>query len=245
MDNDTRITAFAQDIYLGRHNQKNDVTGTDLTDFLDQTISWVNQLIPEIEKAKDPTDKLVDWNFVRTNDDPSIGSVTNGTTISYALPSGIRKLVINPHRDVTIRQDSTIISSFKLVNPNQIYDPNDHDIRSRATVLKRKIIFSRPLVATEVGGTITADTIAFIPQLSHTDVSLLDVLDDNPAIRQLFVYGVLKNQILPDIVQGGLTPSFSKRFDDFLADCISENNASSTADDVDRENFGWVTGIGF
>lgn len=239
MDNTSRITAFAQDVYLARHNQMNDATGTDLSDFLNQTIGWVNQLIPEIEKK-------ADWNFVRTNDDTSIGTVTTSTTLSYALPDGIRKLVINPHRDLTIQQDGTIVSSFKLVNPNQNYDPTDHfDIRDRATVLQRRVIFSRPLNLTEVGGTITADTIAFIPQLTLLDASLLDILDQYPDIRQLFVYGVLKNQILPDIVQGGLTPSFSKRFDDFLAACVAENNLSADTDDADRESFGWVGGVGF
>lgn len=246
MNNTDRITAFAQSVYQARHNQQNDATGTDLTDFLTQTIEWVNQTIPEIEHARDITKRPVDWNFLRTNDDQSIGTVTSGTVLSYSLPDSIRKLVINPHRDLTIQQDGTVISSFKLVNPNQNTDPSDSfDVRDRATVLQRRIIFNRPLTTAEVGGTITADTIAYIPQLSLLDASLLDILDQYTDIRQLFVYGVLKNQILPDIVQGGLTPSFSQKFADYLADCIAENNTSADADDVDRESFGWVSGIGF
>jgi hypothetical protein len=244
MSNDDRIAALAQDIYLARHNQKNSVTGQDLTDFLDATISWVNQIIPEIQKAKDPVGQAVDWNFVRTND-TVIGSVTSGTTISYPIDPTIRKLVINPHRDVTIRQDGTVISSFKLVNANQVIDPTDADTRDRATFLKHKLIFSRPMNVTELGGEIVADTVSWIPQLSHTDVSLLDILDDDPDIRQLFVLGVLKNQMLPDIVQGGLTPSYSQKFADYLAECIADNNLSADADDTDRESFGWVTGVSF
>lgn len=236
---DDRITALAQSIYQARHNQKNDVEGEDLTAFQNETIEWVNQFIPEIEKK-------ADWNFVRTND-ATIGTVTSGTTISYSLPTTVRKLVINPHRDLTIRQDGTIVSAFKLVNPNQTSDPTDFDVRSRATQLKHKVIFSRPLTDTEVGGTIVADTIAYIPQMSsdlaHTE--LLDIFDSYPDIRQLFVLGVLKNQILPDIVQGGLTPSYAQKFDMYLQDCITENNASADADDVDRENFGWIGGVGF
>lgn len=235
---DSRINALAQDIYLARHNQKNDVDGTDLTDFLDQTISWINQLIPEIEKK-------ADWNFVRTNDNTDIGAVSAGTTIAYDLPADVRKLVISPYRDLTIRQDGTIVSSFKLVKPNQAYNPSDYDIRDRATVMRRQIIFSRPLRETEVGGTIVADTIDFIPQLSANDTSLLDIFDDYPDIRQLFVMGVVKNQILPDIVQGGLTPSFAQKYDAYLSDCIAENNESADADDSDRENFGWIGGVGF
>lgn len=238
MTNEERITQLAQDIYLARHNQENDVTGTDLVDFQDQTITWVNQLIPEIELK-------ADWNFVRTNDD-TLGTVTEGTTISYPLPTTVRKLVVSPYRDLTIRHDTSIVSTFKLVNPNQQSNPADpSDYRSRATVLKRNVIFSRSLTDTEVGGSIIADTIAFIPKLSRTDVALLDILDEYPTIRQLFVLGAVKNQILPDIVQGGLTPSYSQKFDRYLSECIAENNVTAEADDADRENFGWVSGVGF
>lgn len=245
MTNDERITALAQSIYLARHNQQNGATGADLVAFQDEIIGWVNQFIPEIQAARNPMGKAVDWNFVRTNDDPSVGVVTDGAVISYPLPIGIRKLVINPHRDLTIRFDGSVISSFKLVNPNQAYDPTDNDVRSRATTIKRKIIFSRPLTDTEVGGTITADTLAYIPQLSHDDVSLLDMLDLDLDIRQLFVAGVVKNQILPDIVQGGLTPSYSGKFDELLASCIAANDESADADDVERESFSWISGVGY
>lgn len=243
--NDSRIAALAQDIYLARHNEQNDATDVDLTAFLDQTIGWVNQLIPEIEHTRDATGKKVDWNCLRTNDDTSIGIVTSGTTISYSLPSGIRNLVINPHRDLTIQQDGTVVSSFRLVNPNQGYDPAVYDTRSRATVVNRNIIFSRSLTSIEVGGTIVADTISYFPKLSHDDVSLLDIFDEYSDIRQLFVLGVLKNQVLPDIVQGGLSPSFAQKFDTFLADCVAENNLSADADDQDRENLGWISGVGY
>lgn len=240
--NDDRITALAQSIYIARHQQQNSVTGQDLTDFLDQTIEWVNQLIPEIQKAKDANGRIVDWNFVRTND-VTLATIADTTTISYPLPAGVKRLVINPHRDLTIRHDGTVISSFKLVNPNQVLDPKDTDIRDRATVLKGNVILSRKPNITELSGLLTADTLSVIPQLSHTDVSLLDILDSDLGIRQLFVLGVLKNQSLPDIIQGGLVPNFSQKFDAHLQSCISENNLSSTSDDVDRESFGYIGGI--
>lgn len=239
MTNEERIEALAQDIYRARHNYSNDVSGDDLTKFLNQTISGVNQLIPEIEKK-------ADWNFVRTND-AIIGTVTDPDVISYALPDGIRKLVINPFRDLTLRHDASIVASFRLVNPNQSFNPAEpYDYRERATVMRRNVIFSRALTEAEVGADIVADTIEKIPRLSLDDVSLLDILDDeyNDDIRQMFIYGVLKNQILPDIIQGGLTPSYSQKFDRYLADCIAENNASADADDADRENFAFVAGVG-
>lgn len=237
---DERITALAQDIYLARHNQQNDVTGDDLVDFQDQTISWVNQFIPEIEKK-------ADWTFLRTND-YTIGTITDADVVSYALPGDVRKLVVSPYRDVSIRFDNSIVATFSLVNPNQLSNPADpYDYSARATVMKRQIIFSRPLTESEVGGDIVADVIEKLPRLSHTDVSLLDILDDEnyDDVRQLFIYGVLKNQILPDIVQGGLTPTYAQKFDRYLADCIAEYNASSDADNSDSESFAFISGVGF
>lgn len=244
MTNDDRITALAQSIYIARHNQKNDVTGSDLVDFQDQTIEWVNQFLPELEGAKTPSGDPVYWSFVRTNDDV-IGTVTAGTTISYTLPDTVRKLVINPYRDLTIRQDGSVVSTFKLVSPNQQGGPLDYDTRNRATVLGRNLIFSRSLTDVEVGGTIVADTVAPIPRLSHDDVSLLDLLDIYDDIKQLVIMGVLKNQILPDIVQGGLTPSYSGKYAAMLTSCIAENELSSEANEADRESFSWVGGVGF
>lgn len=244
MTNEQRIDSLAQDIYLARHSQYNDVDGDDLIEFRNATIGWINQFIPELERARDSARKVVDWNFVRTNND-IIGTVVDAGVISYPLPAGIRKLVINPHRDLTIRHDNTVVSTFTLVNPNQSGDPTDVSTRDRATVIQRKVIFSRPLRDTEVTGDIVADTIAKIPMLSTLDVALLDILDENPDIRQLFVMGVVKNQILPDIVQGGLTPSYAQKFDRYLADCIMDNNDSADADDAERESFANVGGVGF
>lgn len=236
MNNDDRIEALGQSIYIARHGQRNDVEGTDLSDFLDQTIEWVNQLTPEVESA-------TDWNSMRTNDS-SLGNVTNANSITYALPDGVKKVVVNSMRDLTIRQDGTVISSFKMVNANQITNPADTwDIRDRATTIGRNIVLSRPLRDTEIGGTVTADIIGAIPALSRTDVSLLDLFDTYPDFRQLYVLGVLKNQILPDIVQGGLTPSFSQKYDSLLQRLVDENNLSADAYDADHENFANIGGV--
>jgi hypothetical protein len=237
MTNDARIIDLAQDVYLARYGQENELDEDSTDSFVSQIVRQVNQLSRELEKK-------ADWNFVRTNN-ASVGTVSTADTISYPLPSNIRKLAISPHRDLTIQFDGSIVSTFRLVNADQTVDPNHYDVRSRATVQRRNIIFSRSLSEIEVGGSIVADTIEWIPTLSRSDTALLDILDENPDIRQLYVLGVVKNQTLPDVVQGGLTPSFSQKYAEYLADCIAENNASADADDQDRENFGWVSGVGF
>lgn len=231
MTNDEYILEVAQKIYLARKNQKNDVTGADLESFIDDTIDWINQFLPELELE-------ADWNFSRVNDN-NIGTITSANTISYELPDDIRTLVYNYDRDLTIRQDGTIISTFKLVNPNQISNPNDYEVKDRATVIGNKLIFSRPLRDTEVGGSIVADSILKLPPLSRDDTSVLDIVQP----QQLLILGVLKNQVLPDIVQGGLTPSFTQKYADLLEKCVKDNNMSSDASDFERENLAFVGGI--
>lgn len=229
---DQAILALAQKIYLARNGEENDDTDEDLTAFIDQTINWVNQFIRELEVE-------TDWNFSRTNNN-TIATIQNTTDFSFDLPEGVRKLVFNSQRDLTIRQDGTVVSSFKLVNPNQISDPTDTwDTRPRATVLNNKVILSRPPLDTEVGGIITADTIDWLPDLTHEDVTLLDIVKP----QELLVLGVLKNQVLSDIVQRGLTPTFTQKYNDLLQKCIAQNNESADADNADMENFGFVRGI--
>src|SRR5690349_17509627 len=121
MTNEERIDQLSQDIYLARHNQLSDASGADLTALRTQTIAWVNQFIPELEKAKDMTGKLVDWNFLRTNDN-ILGTVSVVGAVSFDLPADVRRLVFNPHRDPTIRFDTSIVANFKLVSPNQTFD---------------------------------------------------------------------------------------------------------------------------
>jgi hypothetical protein len=70
------------------------------------------------------------------------------------------------------------------------------------------------------------------------DTTLLDTVTP----IQLIVLGVLKNQILPDIVQGGLTPSFTQKYADLLQKTIQQNNESADADDADRDNFSNIGG---
>lgn len=231
MTNEEYILDVAQKIYLARHNQKNDVTGDDLTAFIDDTISWINQFLPELELE-------ADWNFSRVNDN-SLGIVTNINTISYELPDDIRTLVYSYGRDLTIRQDGIIVSTFKLVNPNQISDPNDYDVRDRATVIGRNLVFSRPLRDTELNGTIIADSILYLPELSRDDTSVLDIVKP----QQLLILGTLKNQVLPDIVQGGLTPSFTQKYADLLDKCVKQNNLTTEDGDADRENLGFIGGV--
>lgn len=225
------ITAIAQSIYLAKNNRYNDVEGEELTSFLNETIDWINQFTPELELE-------ADWNYLRTNNN-LIATITDITVQSYPLPAGTRTVVVSPYRDVTISSGGSVISTFTMVNPNQISDPTDPNIGDRATVINNNLILSRPLKDTELGGELRADTIAYMPELTLDDTTLLSLVKP----KQLLILGVAKNATLPDIVQGGISPSLTQKYNDLLQKAVAINNATAEALDVPAESFGYIRGI--
>jgi len=225
------LTAIAQSIYLAKNNRYNDVDGDELDDFIAQTIDWINQYTPELELE-------ADWQYLRTNNN-LIDTISDREQTAYALPAGVRTAVISPYRDATIQQDGIIVSTFAMVSPNQIYDPADPDTRDRATIINNQLVLSRQLTEAEDGGELRADTIAYMPTLTLTDVSLLSTV--NP--KQLIILGVAKNATLPDIVQGGISPSLTQKYNDLLKKAVMVNNATSEALEVPMENLGFIRGV--
>lgn len=231
MNNEARITQLAQSIYLAKNNRYNDVDGDELTQFLDITIDWVNQYIEELEME-------ADWNYVRQNS-YLLGTAYSANTTSFALPDEINRLVFSPYRDLTIRQDGSTVATFKMVRPSQIANPSDPETGDRATVIGRNVILSRPLNENEIGGTVHADVVEFIPRLTRQDVRMLDIVTP----KQLIVLGVAKNATLPDIVQGGISPSLTQKYADLLRKAVAENDLTSEADSASSEDFSFVRGV--
>lgn len=225
------ILALAQSIYLAKNNRYNDVDGTEQTEFIDQTIDWVNQYIEELEME-------ADWNYVRTNN-YTLGTIATVDSTTFALPDEIQRLVVSPYRDLTISQDGSVVSTFRLVSPDQIADPENPEVLDRATVIGRNVVLSRPLKDTEVGGTVKADVVSFIPRLSRTDVDMLELVQP----KQLIILGVAKNATLPDIVQGGISPSLTQKYADLLEKAVMKNNATSDVNEIPREDFSYVSGV--
>lgn len=225
------LTALAQSIYLVMYNRYNDVDGDELTEFVDKTIDWVNQFTQELELE-------ADWNYLRTNAN-LIGTISDVTVQSYELPDEVRTAVYSPYRDVTISFDGSTISTFTLVSPNLISDPTNPETQDRATVINRTLVLSRPLTATELGGELRCDTIDFMPQLSLEDADLLTLVQP----KQLIVLGVAKNSTLPDIVQGGISPSIAQKYGDLLKRAVMQNNESATAGEAPREDLSFIRGV--
>jgi hypothetical protein len=225
------LTALAQSIYLTMYNRYNDVTGTELDNFLLKTVDWVNQFTQELELE-------ADWNYLRTNGN-LIATISDTATQSYDLPEEVRTVVYSPYRDVTISFDGAVVSTFKLVSPSLISDPSNPETQDRATVINRKLVLSRTLTDTEVGGEIRCDTIDFMPQLTVDDMELLTLVQP----KQLIVLGVAKNSTLPDIVQGGISPSLAQKYGDLLKKAVMLNNESATSVDAPREDLSFIRGV--
>lgn len=225
-----RITDLAQQIYLVRHNIQNDVTGTELTEFLDNTVIQVNQYLAEL-------DKEAYWNWVRTND-YNVGTI-NANTTSFDLPDEVRTVVRSPDRPFYLLKDGVVVSTWEIVSPNMLKNASISDNPNRVALIGKTIKLSRAVTTNEVGATAYCDIVEYLPHLTSTDVSVLDIVDP----VELIVLGVAKNQVLPDIVQGGLTPSYTIKYADLLNGTKAENDGSAVAEDADGESYAYINGV--
>lgn len=231
MTPDEKIAALGQSINLVKFGRYKDVEGEELTDFILETIDWVNQFTPELELE-------ANWNYLRTNND-LIGTVSDTSIVEYPLPDGIRTVAFSPYRPLTISFDGSVVSHFAMVDANQIANPSDPYTDDRATLINGTIILSRPLTANELNGEIRCDTIASMPKLSLTNTELLDIVKP----LQLIILGVAKNAILPNVVQGGITPSLTQKYGDLLKLAIADNNRTATTYDAVSEDFSYIRGV--
>ncbi len=236
MDDRARILALAQSIYLAKNNRYNDVEGTEEDEFIAQSVDWVNQWVDELELE-------ADWNYVRRNR-VNLGTI-NTATQTFALPDDVRTLVVSPYRSLVISQDGAIVSTFTIVAPNQIGSPPYEGLtEARVTVVGRRLIFSRNLTEEEIGGSVLADIIDYIPRLEAVvDGQYNSEMLDLVAPKQLIVLGVAKNATLPDIVQGGISPSITQKYNDLLQKAILQNNLSADSYIVERDDLSFIQGV--
>lgn len=232
------VTTLAQAIYLQTHGIENDVTGADLASFLAETVTWTNFWASEFELA-------ADWKFLRTNNN-QLGVITANNR-QYTLAPTIRKPIYHPQRLLTIQQDGVVVSSWTLVDPDQIQsDPRfsfnvntaGYTGPNYAMVDNGVLTLSRIPNETEFGGIIVADTIAWIPQLTLTDSTLLTTITP----PKLVVLGVSKDQLPPDLVRGGLADLIETRYTKLLADAISDNGGTSMDDESMPDDLSFIGG---
>lgn len=239
MTDQEKLEQFVKDVYLVRFNRIIDLTTTGGIAEIAKTLSFARMFLNEIESEKNLDGTPINWEWTRTND-RSLGTIATPGQI-FTLPVGVRRIVVDEDRPLVLMYDGAIISKFDTVEANQItrrrLDPSTDD---RVASVKRSLVFSRQFKDYEIGAEVVTDTIDKLTPMtsSPVNVSLLDIIP-----YQLLVLGTAKNSVRPDIVQGGLAPSFIEQYADELDKAIAENNATSVADSAVRDDFSGIGGV--
>src|SRR5690606_18548107 len=114
---------------------------------------------------------------------------------------------------------------------------------NKVALVDGTIYFSRPINDREDGGELFADASLEIPYIDEPDNEFSMISIVKP--RQLLVLGVAKNASLPDLVRGGLSPSYLQRYQELVNNAIQKNAYSSISSQMGREDMGYVRGVGF
>lgn len=226
-----RIRNLAQKTYYSINGAQNDDTGADLTTFENDFILGFNLWKEEYETE-------AYWNSVRVNDFV-LGTIANTTAFSFPLSDTYRSPVIDPNKYLKFIIDGTVIARFKMVDPNQRQVDDDLDRPDRATFVGRNIVLSRAPRDTEVGAQMVLDVVKYIPDLTRTDDSALDLIFNN----QVAVLGIAKNQTLADVTKVSLSPSFAQKYSNELNKAVATNNQTTDVDIMQTENYGGIGGI--
>lgn len=226
------ITKLAQKTYYSINGAQNDDTGSDLTDFQNNFILGFNLWKEEYEAE-------AYWNRCRV-DDLVLAKIGNTTKYSFELPDDYRTPVFEQNKYLKIvLADGTVIAKFKMVDPNQRQVDDDIQRPDRATFVGRNVILSRAPRAVEVGATIVLDVVQYIPDLTRTDDSALDFINNS----QIAVLGVAKNNTLADVTKVSLSKSFSQKYTNELNKAVAINNSSNEIDDMRGDDYGNIGGI--
>jgi len=226
------ITKLAQKVYYSINGDQNDDTGDDLTLFQDNFILGFNLW-------KDEYETEAYWNSVRVND-YILATIGNTTKYSFELLDDYRTPIFERNKYLKfVLADGTVIARFKMVDPNQRQVDDDLDRPDRATFVGRNVVLSRAPRAEEVGAKIVLDVVEYIPDLTRTDDTALDLIYS----KQIAVLGVAKNQTLADLTKVSLSPSFAQKYSNELNKALNINNASNEIDDMESDNYGNIGGI--
>lgn len=225
------IRDLAQDVYFTINGAENDDTDEDLVEFENNFIRAFNLWVDEYETE-------AYWNEVRESD-YTLATIADTAKYSFELPAEYRTPVIDSDKYIKFVNDGTVISKFKLVDPNQRQVDDEFDRPNRAAFVGRNIILSRAPTDAEVGAEIVLDVVKYFPKLTRTDASAISLIYN----KQLAVLGVAKNNTLSDVTKVSLSPSFAQKYANELQKAILANNQTTEVDSMRMDNFSHIGGI--
>ena len=236
-----QIQNFAQSVYLRiKNRQYDDVTGPDGQVFVANIIDFANGFIDELENEVDAEGNPINWKWLEQLG-VSLGTATSGSA-SATFPSTYLNLIADENRYVQVLQDGSPVSNWLVVAPGDIRNSTYGYTGNMVTLTGSGVLtFSRVFNDQENGGTIVGDVTTPFPRFSLTNAKILSIVKP----RELLVLGVAKNASLPDIVKGTLSPSYVQKYDDLLTNVISRNGVSSVGRTAQRDNNGYISGVGF
>ena len=228
------IREAAQNVYFTINDVENDDEDEDLEIFENEFIRAFNLFREEYE-----TEDY--WNNLRVNDFV-LATINNTNIFSFTLPEEYRTPVIQQDKYLKfVLPDGTIIAKFKMVDPNQRVIDDDYLRKDRAAFVGRNIVLSRTPRESELTAKIVLDVVLKIPKLTRNDSTALDLMLSS----QIYTLGVAKNKTLGNVVKGTLSSPFAQKYNNELQKLKNINNASTDVDDMQSEDYGYITGIGF
>lgn len=241
------FTAFTQSVYLvikGRYFD--DIDSEDGALLMQQTADWCNMYLDELETEINPDGQPLDWKWSR-QEDFALGTAAEGSA-SITTPTTINYLLVGENRYVQITVGDAVVSNWAVVAPEQITNKSDRVTEDMCSQIGSSIVFSRQFRDYEDGGAITGDVSAPLPRVSLTvSGAVVTVLNAKVLTlvkpKALLQLGVAKNASLPDIVQGGLSPSYTQKYGDLLQNAIARNEAGAVATEAVRDNYSHIGGV--
>jgi len=222
---------LAQSAYRIVNGSKNAATGTALTTFVALYRDWANDFISELELE-------TDWNWWRIQDH-EFGTASN--TAPLTIPDDFRKLVVSLDRPMYLQQDGTTISTFLVVDPNNVNNPAGSDKEDRVTYIDGKFVFSRPFRDEELGAVVYGDYMQWAPEITD-DTTTGDAVINVIQPYKLLSLGMAKDISLPDLVQGGISPNIEQRYLKVLSEAIAQNAQSIATGTAPYEGYGGLGG---
>lgn len=248
-----QLQAFAQSVYkMIKNRYYDDLTSTDGQAFLAGIIDWVNEFIDELEYEIDADGSPIDWIWVR-KPGAILGTAAAGSNTIEWDSSNYNNLIAGGERFVQVlRADGSVAAQFSVINPSELSNDGSRNRTSYCTLVNGNILFSRAFNSGENGLSVVGDVTAYLPRITSaisTTTSQLVATNTDifKTVRPLTLLklGTVKNAILPDIVQGGLNPSYTQKYNDMLTNAIIRSQASSLAPTADTEDLSTVRGVGF